>query len=104
MGTAYPSPLAAITIYNLIQVDYFRRVYMNKPLRARSANAQTELSAAEKDAVVNASQSTGRHRLTANIKWMLVGLAAATVWIYIRSIYRTIEVSPLPPYSRHHEP
>lgn len=84
---------AAITVYCVVQIDYFRRVYMNRPVRDRTNDSHVELSGGDKDTSVVTLRRTGRERITRDIKWMLAGLAAATVWIYIRSIYRTIEVS-----------
>ncbi|KAG8903867.1 hypothetical protein FRB99_002636 [Tulasnella sp. 403] len=87
--------MAAVTFYVLIQIDYFWHVLKNRPARsivpAEVATPPAEFGN-EKTPSELAPTLTGPQRLTKNIKIMMVGLTIATVFIYIRSIYRTIEL------------
>ncbi|KAG8891158.1 hypothetical protein FRC01_014870, partial [Tulasnella sp. 417] len=109
--------MVAITLYVIIQVEYLIRVYKDRPIHprpaapavamatlsptARGAGAQTPNtyvgeSDADKakpaQATVAPAPVTGWQRVSKNIRLMLLGLVIATVFIYIRSIYRTIEL------------
>ncbi|KAG9050034.1 hypothetical protein FS837_008014 [Tulasnella sp. UAMH 9824] len=107
--------MVAITLYVLIQAEYLIRVYKDRPIHPRPAQAMTmtPLSPASRDAgnqtpntfvgesdveklppkaTVAPGPGTGRQRVTRNIGLMLLGLVIATVFIYVRSIYRTIEL------------
>ncbi|KAG9017971.1 hypothetical protein FRB90_012796 [Tulasnella sp. 427] len=92
--------MAAITIYCIVQGDYLWRVMTNRPVRPRANASDVELIT-PRSGLENASNTmthdknqavSGRARITPNIKNMLIGLAIATVFIYVRSIYRTIEL------------
>ncbi|KAG8954528.1 hypothetical protein FRC03_011468 [Tulasnella sp. 419] len=78
--------MAAITIYALLAIEYFIRVYRNRPLRARSQTDVTEGASVEKD------QYSAMANVTPKIRLMIIGLAISTVFIYVRSVYRTIEL------------
>ncbi|KAG8990458.1 hypothetical protein FRB94_000290 [Tulasnella sp. JGI-2019a] len=97
--------MAAITIYSLTGIEYFWRVFTERPLRARNVAGSQEApslpqsetptldtAAAEKSKYVSASGHRGTDNLTPNVKLMLWGLTIATVLILIRSVYRTIEL------------
>ncbi|KAG8934863.1 hypothetical protein FRC01_014029 [Tulasnella sp. 417] len=90
--------MAAITIYCVIQGDYLWRVLTERPVRPRSTTTSgagtppSDVEEASNRFVLEKEVLTGRARLTPNIKNMLLGLGIATVFIYIRSIYRTIEL------------
>ncbi|KAG9048665.1 hypothetical protein FS837_012293 [Tulasnella sp. UAMH 9824] len=96
--------MAAVTIYCIVQVDFLWHVWTDRPVRPRSAptSVVTPLSdledpsktfTVEKEPVsVEKEPVSGRTRLTSNIRNMLIGLVIATVFIYVRSIYRTIEL------------
>ncbi|KAG8927882.1 hypothetical protein FRC03_011467 [Tulasnella sp. 419] len=73
--------MAAVTIYALLALEYFIRVYQNRPLRPRSP-------AADGPTFEKAAMST----VTPKIRLMIIGLAISTVFIYVRSVYRTIEL------------
>lgn len=95
----------AITLYVLIQAEYLVRVFKDKPVHPvsrdtgnQTPNTYVGESDAEKlqsKATVAPGPVTGRQRVTRNIGLMLLGLVIATVFIYVRSIYRTIEVRRL---------
>ncbi|KAG8990457.1 hypothetical protein FRB94_000291 [Tulasnella sp. JGI-2019a] len=95
--------MAAITIYSLTSIEYFWRVFIERPLRPRDvAGSQDAPSLPQSEApTLNAataekSKYVNRHRgtdnLTPNVKSMLLGLAIATILVLIRSVYRTIEL------------
>ncbi|GBE84478.1 RTA1-domain-containing protein [Sparassis latifolia] len=66
--------LAAITCYMGLAAEFITRSLKDWPVRARSTGARTS-------------------DMDKNMKLMLLGLAASSVFIYIRSIYRTIELA-----------
>ncbi|KAG8911307.1 hypothetical protein FRC00_006733 [Tulasnella sp. 408] len=89
--------MAAITIYCIVQGDYLWRVITDRPVRRRSnpsggVTPQSDVEGASNTVTLEKQAVSGRARLTPNIKSMLLGLVIATVFIYIRSIYRTIEL------------
>ncbi|KAI0954415.1 hypothetical protein AcV7_007655 [Taiwanofungus camphoratus] len=66
--------LAAITIYIILAAEFVLRFLYNRPLRSAE------------------STMTG-YGLDRNMKLMLLGLAFSSLVIYIRSVYRTIELA-----------
>ncbi|KAG9009800.1 hypothetical protein FRB94_013586 [Tulasnella sp. JGI-2019a] len=85
--------MVAITVYALTSVEYFWRVYKEKPLRARQQDQDMNMSLGT--ATPNSFEKPGVRgidNLTPNVKTMVFGLIVATVLIYIRSIYRTAEL------------
>ncbi|KAG8927881.1 hypothetical protein FRC02_007633 [Tulasnella sp. 418] len=74
--------MAAVTLFVMLGVEYFIRVYRNSPVRPRSS--PSEGSANEKSAT--------KVTVPSKIKLMTIGLSLTTVFIYVRSIYRTIEL------------
>ncbi|KAG8970775.1 hypothetical protein FRC05_011726 [Tulasnella sp. 425] len=88
--------MAAITIYCIIQGDYLWRVLTDRPVRPPGTpggvTPQSDMEGVSNTVTLEKEAVSGRARLTPNIKNMLIGLGIATVFIYIRSIYRTIEL------------
>ncbi|KAG8941407.1 hypothetical protein FRC04_004200 [Tulasnella sp. 424] len=89
--------MAAITIYCIIQGDYLWRVLTDRPIRPRETPSgvvtpRSDVEDASNNFTLEKEVTSGRARLTPNIKNMLIGLGIATLFIYIRSIYRTIEL------------
>ncbi|KAG8855591.1 hypothetical protein FRB96_006785 [Tulasnella sp. 330] len=85
--------LVAITVYMLNSVEYFWRVKTERPIRSRSQF----ISMASRTDDPNTSgadrhKETGVERMTPNVKKMIKGLIIATILVYVRSIYRTIEL------------
>ncbi|KAG9035790.1 hypothetical protein FRB95_010558 [Tulasnella sp. JGI-2019a] len=83
--------MVAITVYTLTSVEYFWRVYKEKPLRTR----QQDMDMSSGTATPNSFEKPdvrGLDNLTPNVKTMVFGLIVATVLIYIRSVYRTAEL------------
>ncbi|KAG9027896.1 hypothetical protein FRB95_007094 [Tulasnella sp. JGI-2019a] len=106
--------MAAIAIYALVSVEYFWRVYTDKPIRrVQQDNPMYNAPTLSATATVNGSSDVttekekataappptqvpaprGRAGLTRNVKLMVLGLILATTLVIVRSIYRTIEVS-----------
>ncbi|KAG9018259.1 hypothetical protein FRB90_011713 [Tulasnella sp. 427] len=108
--------MVAITLYVLIQVEYLIRVFKDRPVHPRpnpiaatpklTLTAPTQEASGSRTPNTDAGESdveklhpkggvvpvTGRDKITKNIGLMLLGLVIATVFIYVRSIYRTIEL------------
>ncbi|KAG8970773.1 hypothetical protein FRC05_011724 [Tulasnella sp. 425] len=89
--------MVAITIYCIIQGDYLWRVLTDRPIRPRSSPSgivtpRSDIEDASNNFTLEKEAASGRARLTPNIRNMLIGLGITTVFIYIRSIYRTIEL------------
>ncbi|KAG8884588.1 hypothetical protein FRB97_003885 [Tulasnella sp. 331] len=76
--------LFAITLYLSTALEFVIRYFRDKPLRPRAT------------AVVGDAEATSpnghRKRMGRGERLMLVGLAIATLFLYIRTIYRTIEL------------
>ncbi|KAG8878900.1 hypothetical protein FRB98_005913 [Tulasnella sp. 332] len=88
--------MVAITVYALTSVEYFWRVYKERPLFARPTN-ESDISMASRSGTprsgdVEKTESHGLANLTGNVRTMVLGLIIATVLVYIRSIYRTAEL------------
>ncbi|QRV76303.1 RTA1-like protein [Ceratobasidium sp. AG-Ba] len=66
--------LAAISIYTLLAAEFLMRYYTNRPVRRREAPVEHKV------------------RLNTRLSLMILGLFISTLFIYIRSIYRTIEL------------
>ncbi|KAG8882346.1 hypothetical protein FRB97_008360 [Tulasnella sp. 331] len=90
--------MVAITVYALTSVEYFWRVYRERPLRARQAPTnESAISMATRSGSPYSGgiEKTGTHgleNLTGHVRTMVMGLVIATVLVYIRSIYRTAEL------------
>jgi len=89
--------MAAITGYVLVSIEYFWRVYSERPFRipTNAIGDGTEAAVEKGDQskiTPSPSSLSGRDRLTRPVKLMLLGLTIATVLVYVRSVYRTIEL------------
>ena len=85
--------MAAVALYTIIAVEYLWRVHRRSPHRAPVVQQPTELATDVEKSAPASSLSLGLRGIDGNVKQMLVGLGIATVFLFIRSIYRTIEVS-----------
>jgi len=63
--------MGALTLYTILAAEFLTRYNMNKPLRTTNA---------------------GPGKLTSRLRLQLIGLGIMTFFIFIRSIYRTIEL------------
>jgi len=94
--------MAAITAYALTSVEYFWRVSRGRPIRGTAALSGNRFPLAglaqpqeteDKDTpAASTAQLSGLQRLTAPVKSLIFGLTLTTVLVYVRSIYRTIEL------------
>ncbi|KAG8748533.1 hypothetical protein FRC10_003667 [Ceratobasidium sp. 414] len=66
--------LAAITIYTILAAEFLLRYHFGRPVRQREHPVEPKA------------------RLDARLSLMVLGLFISTLFIYIRSIYRTIEL------------
>ncbi|CAE6521803.1 unnamed protein product [Rhizoctonia solani] len=70
--------MAAITVYTLLAAEFLLRYHFDRPVRATmSPGSETTRS---------------KPQLDTRITLMILGLSISTLFIYIRSIYRTIEL------------
>ncbi|KAG8995735.1 hypothetical protein FRB94_008789 [Tulasnella sp. JGI-2019a] len=87
--------MVAITVYALTSIEYFWRVYKERPLRARQHSNTSSINMVPRSGLNTPGEpekSYGLDNLTPNVKTMVFGLIIATVLVYIRSIYRTAEL------------
>ncbi|CAE6432776.1 unnamed protein product, partial [Rhizoctonia solani] len=71
--------LVAVVLYTILGVDFVVRFSLDRPARSKVMSEQRK--------------HAGWIHVPRGIVWMLVGLSIATVFIIIRSIYRTIELT-----------
>ncbi|CAE6506566.1 unnamed protein product [Rhizoctonia solani] len=71
--------LVAVVLYTILGLEFILRFTYNRPARP--------------NAVSEPRKHSGWIGISRNIVWMLVGLGIATLFIIIRSIYRTIELT-----------
>ncbi|CAE7108980.1 unnamed protein product [Rhizoctonia solani] len=71
--------LVAVVLYTLLGIEFVVRFNLGRPTRPKLVNEQRK--------------HAGWINVPRGIVWMLVGLAIATVFIIIRSVYRTIELT-----------
>jgi len=73
--------LVAITIYVALATEFFVRFYIRRPVRQLNIAAEGADAGDEKPS------------LDRNVQLMIFGLSFSTICIFIRSVYRTIELS-----------
>ncbi|KDQ59799.1 hypothetical protein JAAARDRAFT_175339 [Jaapia argillacea MUCL 33604] len=84
--------MAAITVYVACAAEFFWCFYHDKPVRKVE-------SAATSPVYLNEVESSSQNKLSRaiaidrNTRLMIVGLALCTVTIFIRSVYRTVELT-----------
>ncbi|KAG8773588.1 hypothetical protein FRC12_002452 [Ceratobasidium sp. 428] len=66
--------LAAITVYTLLAAEFLLRYHFDRPVRRREQTSESKA------------------RLDTRLSFMVLGLFISTLFIYIRSIYRTVEL------------
>ena len=74
----------------ILSADFLFRFYWNKPVRSMASDSQ-----ANSDTPLSTSASSEKDLPTfpAKLRLMLHGVGIVTVWVLIRSIYRTIELA-----------
>ncbi|PVF93439.1 hypothetical protein CPB86DRAFT_818806 [Serendipita vermifera] len=83
--------MGAICLYTLCAAEFLARYHFNKPVR-RARAIVTEKDGENNGQEVQVTEATRRRKMDARIKLMLLGLVLSTLFIFIRSIYRTIEL------------
>lgn len=86
----------AIIIYSILGSEFIYRIHHNKPFARRVAatqNQETGLEEARQNGSEKSLGNKGKYILTRNMKLLLVSLGFSTLCLFIRSIYRLIEVS-----------
>jgi len=84
--------MAAVALYTIIAIEYLWRVHRRQPHRAPVAQQPTELATDVEKSAPASSLSLGLRGIDGNVKQMLIGLGIATFFLFIRSIFRTIEL------------
>ncbi|KAG8797840.1 hypothetical protein FRB91_000777 [Serendipita sp. 411] len=81
--------MIALTAYVILGTEVIVRYYLNKPVR-KAPEPQDESVETLGEKKVH---SNGRTVLDSNTKLMLLGLIVSSVFLFIRAIYRTIELN-----------
>ncbi|KDQ16600.1 hypothetical protein BOTBODRAFT_186282 [Botryobasidium botryosum FD-172 SS1] len=86
--------MAAITLYALLALEFLIRFYISRPLRAPAA-AHPESGERQGKHNINATRPAGGERrcISKTFKLMIGGLSFSTLLLFIRAVYRTIELS-----------
>ncbi|KAG9123027.1 hypothetical protein FRC07_000342 [Ceratobasidium sp. 392] len=74
--------LVAVVLFTLLALEFVTRYTLNRPARKAAVSAEPVFQ-----------KFAGWETVPQGLVWMLVGLAIATVFIVIRSVYRTIELT-----------
>jgi hypothetical protein len=93
ISISFQIQMAAVALYTIIAIEYLWRVHRRQPHRAPASQKPTELATDVEKSAPASSLSLGLRGLDGNVKQMLIGLGIATIFLFIRSIYRTIEAS-----------
>lgn len=76
-----------------MQAEYLWRVYKNRPIRPSIGVTELQkLGDSANPSTISIPTAVGWERITKKIGHMIIGMAVAALFIYIRSIYRTIEL------------
>lgn len=93
--------MGAISLYTICAIEFLARYHLNKPVRhslvfTETSDIDTRAGARERreaEATNSPVAPGGRKRIMdTGVKLMLVGMAISTLFILIRSVYRTIEL------------
>jgi hypothetical protein len=88
--------LAAINLYSLLAADFIVRYLGGRPVRVPTGNLDIVRPAIDRrKSNGSVPLSPFRGQFSGKLKLMVVGLCISTLFTYMRSIYRTIEVSGL---------
>ncbi|KAG8834959.1 hypothetical protein FRC17_006262 [Serendipita sp. 399] len=79
--------MIALTIYCILGAEVLIRYYTNRPVRALPEQHDESVE------TLDEKKSDGRAALDRNNKLMLLALVITTVFLFIRAIYRTIELN-----------
>ncbi|KZT28250.1 RTA1 like protein [Neolentinus lepideus HHB14362 ss-1] len=82
--------MAAICVYSACATEFLIRFYKNKPLR--SAGLSTD-GLGSRASLVEINLLKLRGALDGKMQAMILGLVLSTIFIFIRSVYRTVELS-----------
>ncbi|KDQ16601.1 hypothetical protein BOTBODRAFT_30523 [Botryobasidium botryosum FD-172 SS1] len=75
--------LAALALYSFLAIEFLIRFYTHKPIRQVSELTDNE----------NKRVSPERQKVDRTLKLLIVGLSLSTALLFIRAVYRTIELS-----------
>lgn len=77
----------------LLSADFLFRFYWNQPVRSAVFDTQTDSGATISMDAPPKKHLTSAHVIPVKVRRMLLGAGITTVWVFIRSIYRTIELA-----------
>jgi hypothetical protein len=78
--------MAAITIYTIIAIEFFTRYLLNRPVREVVYPSDKTI---ESDTILKQYRGV----FTTQLKLMTLALGISTLFIFMRSVYRTIELN-----------
>jgi hypothetical protein len=81
--------LVAITMYTCLAAEFLLRFIKDKPIRPAEPMPVSATSDSEKGFL----PTVNRQKLQGKLRKMVIGLCISTVVIFIRSVYRTIELA-----------
>lgn len=90
--------MVAITIYATLAFEFLWRYFTDRPVRKVAPTAQvpedgTMVSTGNNGHIEKADGAIHRRGLSRRLKLMIFGLVFSTLVIFIRAVYRTIELS-----------
>lgn len=88
----YSLPVA-IVVYSVIGGEFIYRLHTRKPIASKSASKLTPVEAESQSSLAVDSEKFAEASVSTKLQLMLAGLAFSTLLLFIRAIYRTIEVS-----------
>ncbi|KAF9004321.1 RTA1-domain-containing protein [Cyathus striatus] len=80
--------LVMVTVYLIVGAEFFWRYFNRKPIRP-----DRKLESDERSFLDTQQRPAIRGRMTRDLKLMSIALVVSAVFLYIRSIYRTIELA-----------
>ncbi|SJL08744.1 uncharacterized protein ARMOST_12114 [Armillaria ostoyae] len=81
--------MVVITCYAILAAEFFARYIKNQPIYSRIGSSTTRQS----EVTLASNEQYFRGELSPKIKLMMIALSFNTLCLYIRAIYRTIELS-----------
>ena len=77
----------------ILGADFLFRFYWNKPVRSVIVNHQSDSNATICMPAPSEKPEGSARTISVKVRLMLLGAGITTVWVFIRSIYRTIELA-----------
>jgi len=84
--------LVGITLYLLLATEFLLRFHFQKPIRSAAPSNTSSSSSIDQEKSVNGRVLEGRGVMSQRVGLMIIAIVFATLFVLIRSIYRTIEL------------